>query len=105
MEQNDYLSSFFADFAGREVPLVVANKPFEGTHALYDNHVMVLKDPNDPTVKEIEARAKDCDMQLRVWFPGSRSEIEEDIRDDRINAYVAKAADGKWRLGTRFNIG
>lgn len=93
------VSHIFNKFAGREVPMkeepvVIRGKTY---------HQTKLVDENDPTLKEMHDAAKKAGLRLRVWLPGTMGTM--DYRTDRVNAHVTKEADGKYRVGKKFNIG
>lgn len=93
------VSHIFNKFAGREVPMkeepvVVRGKTYTQTK---------LVDENDATLQEMRDAAKAAGLRLRVWLPGTMGTM--DYRTDRVNAHVEKGSDGKYRVGTKFNIG
>jgi len=79
------LTKLFNKFAGKEIPVSFASNR------------------RDPTLEEMENLAKANGLILRVWFPDTLGTM--DLRNDRINAYVNKEADGKYRVGNNFKIG
>lgn len=78
------IASLFNRFAGKEV------QPPDAKNS-------------DTVIREMQKIASDNGFVLRVWFPGMGG--TKDYRVGRINAYVEKGADGKYRVGNRFSIG
>ncbi len=58
--------------------------------------------PNDTTIAQLEAVVKAKGYALSVWLPNTVGTM--DYREDRVNAHVKKANDGKYRI-TGLNIG
>lgn len=98
------LTAIFGKFAGREVPLI--EKPYkiktryfgiiEGTNTF-------LADENDKTLQEMRDEARKHGLTLRVFWPGVTGTME--YKRSRVNAHLEQGDDGKWRVGSRFNIG
>ena len=84
MNNNLDLSALFNKFVGKEVQSPVLSSP-------------------DPVIEEMKEVACDNGLVLRVWFPGMMGTM--DHRLDRLNARIEKDADGKWRVGSKFNLG
>jgi len=84
LDKQNKLISLFNKFAGKEVLSPIMSMP-------------------DPTIEEMEKLAKANGLTLCVWFPGIMGTM--DLRNDRINAYVKKEADGKYRVSNEFKIG
>lgn len=96
------LSAQFAHFAGREVRAKEHTEMVEVGDMSYPfTEVHLAK--NDPAVKELTAAAKAAGLQLRLLIPGMA--YTTDYRQDRLNATVAKATDGKYRFSPSFTIG
>ncbi|MFZ4762118.1 MAG: hypothetical protein ACOYK8_04830 [Alphaproteobacteria bacterium] len=57
----------------------------------------------DPVVEDLKHSAHQAGLRLRLWLPGMMSTM--DVKGDRLNAYVEKAADGIYRIQPRFRIG
>ena len=98
------ITQLFNKFAGREVPmkeeLVTWTGKNLGTVTFTD---VSLADENDPTIREMEKLAKKNGVTLRIEWTGKMSLI--DHKDDRVNVFIEKAPDGKWRISNRFEIG
>ncbi len=93
------VSDLFNKFAGREVPM--KEEPFTIRGKTYTQ--VRLANDKDPTVEEMRDEAKSHGLSLRVWWPGTAGTA--DFRMDRVNAHIEKAADGKWRVTNRFDLG
>jgi hypothetical protein len=78
------LTKLFNKFAGKEVQSPVSSKI-------------------DPTISEMKKLAEDNGLKLRLWYPGMMGTM--DFKGNRINAYVEKGADGKYRVSNEFKIG
>jgi len=79
------LSEVFSKFAGKEVP--------------------AFDEANDPTIKAIRERAAGYGWSLRVVWQGM-GEGEEPPKDSkRLNAYIQRESDGKWRVQKNFDLG
>lgn len=97
------VSKLFAQFAGQEIPLVETpvERVFLGkTHRMTETR---MADENHPTLVALDNTAKAHGLRLRLVWPGAA--VTRDMRTDRVNAYLAKEADGKWRLQNNFHIG
>ncbi len=57
---------------------------------------------NDSTIANLTAVVKAKGYELRLWLPDTFGTM--DFCDDRVNAYVEKANDGKYRI-TNLTIG
>ena len=96
------LSAIFGKFAGREVNMVETVREIKiGGHTHKLDQAAPASD--DKTIEEMRMKAENAGLILRLWWPGMMGTM--DVRADRVNAYVEKAADGKWRIGNDFRIG
>lgn len=103
MRPNDTdLSKQFAKFAGREVKAVEKTQNVKIGNDTYPISEVRL-DKDCPAVAELAAAVKAAGLQLRLWTPGMMGTM--DYRLDRLNVHVAKAPDGKYRIGSSFNLG
>lgn len=96
------LSQQFAKFAGREVQAIehyhnmqIGDKTITATE--------VRLDDNDPAVAELTAAAIAAGYELRLWLPRGIGTM--DVRPNRLNAHIEKAADGAYRISSRFTLG
>lgn len=98
------VSSIFGKFAGREVPMKEERRP-ELLASLEERFYTVVSpvNPADPVLQEMRDEAKRNGLSLRLFWPGRGG--TDDVRNDRVNASIEKGADGKWRVGPRFDIG
>jgi hypothetical protein len=103
MEDRMNVTSIFNKFAGREIAVVETQQTLDIGGETYTFNEVDFANPNDPTIKAMEKAAKDHGLHLRLWLPGSAGTA--DYRTDRVNAYVEKAADGKYRVTSKFGIG
>jgi hypothetical protein len=79
------ITKIFNKFAGKEV-------------YLSRNNLVV-----DETLEEMKKVAGDNGLTLRLHTPWAV--ITDDHCDDRVNVYLDKGADGKYRISNRFRIG
>jgi len=91
------LDTDFNRFAGKEVDVIETVKNTK--HGRVSNSSVV--EPS-PVVDELRAALHEAGFSLRLWLPGLAG--TSDHRSDRVNVYVNKDADGKYRIG-RFEIG
>ena len=98
------VSKQFNRFAGKEV--AVTETPFkvelknlgieyEGVNADYDE--------NDPVIKDLFAESSKAGYELRVWLPGVLGTM--DSRPWRLNVFITKDDDGKYRIQPEFSLG
>ncbi len=99
---NTDLSTQFAKFAGREVKAVEKIQNVKIGDTTYPMHEVRL-DKDCPAVAELAAAVKEAGFHLRLWTPGMMGTM--DYRLDRLNVNVAKAPDGKYRIGSSFTLG
>jgi len=92
------ISRIFNKFAGREVNMTEETYTVKGR-----TFTQVKLDTSDPVIKEMRDEAGKNDLKLRVWWPGVTG--KPDARADRVNAHIEKHSDGKWRVGSQFDIG
>jgi len=101
-DERNKLTKLFNKFAGREIPVVERTRKIgNGVKGVYLEVSPV--DPHHPTLEEMTKLAKANGLTLRLWYPGMMGTM--DFNDTRINAYVKKEADGKYRVGNNFKIG
>jgi len=92
----------FNSFAGKEVDVIEADGYLSiNGNGLSFGRRRVLDE--DPTVQEMRAVAEEHGMVLRLWF--SKAVSSCDYRTDRLNAYVVKGRDGRYRIGKDFHVG
>jgi hypothetical protein len=104
MTPDSEISSIFNKFAGREVPMTEEVKTIElKSIGITETHTDVFPtNPHDPVLEEMRNEAKKNGLILRIWWPGVNGTA--DMRNDRVNATIEKGVDGKWRVGSRFDI-
>lgn len=96
------ISKIFNKFAGREIEMTETMKSYgPGIRGIYKE--VNLKDPNDPTIKEMQDLAKKNGVMLRILWPGLAG--TQELRPNRVTAYIAKEADGKYRISKNFSVG
>lgn len=98
------ITQIFNKFAGREVPMIETTRQMNIGGKNYSIEDVSLADPNDLTIQEMKKVAEDNGLKLRIFWP-SRSAGTMDYRTDRVNAYIEKAPDGKYRVSNKFSIG
>lgn len=94
------LKSIFGKFAGKEIPVEEKEHDYKGTKY---TQPMISNGDSNPTLKELNEVAKKHGMVVRVWLPNTVGTM--DYRTDRLNVFINKAADGKWRITKGFGIG
>lgn len=97
------VSAIFAQFAGKEIPLVETPRRQVFLGKTYDIVETRMADNNHPVLAAMDAAAVAHGLSLRLMWPGAAA--TRDMRMDRVNAYLEKEADGKWRVQNRFHIG
>lgn len=98
------VSHIFNKFAGREVDMTERTQTIDFKHVGKQTFTVVEPaDKNDPLLQEMRDEAKKHGLSLRLWWPGIAGTM--DFRPDRVNAHIEKGADGKWRIGNKFNLG
>jgi hypothetical protein len=99
MTDPDDISAIFNKFAGREVPMNSRVVKVSG----YTFHEIEPALKPDPVLTEMEDTARKNGLTLRVFWDGMGGTC--DYRTDRVNAYIEKEADGKYRVSPNFGIG
>jgi hypothetical protein len=99
------LSLIFSGFAGREVSVREEARTSVDRETLErkTSNVARLANLDEVILLEVEKAAADNDLEVRFILPGMKG--IDDERIDRVNAYVEKSTDGKWRISNRFEIG
>jgi hypothetical protein len=98
------ISQKFNRFAGREVNVTETVLRFTAKeHGVNFTYAFVDFVGNDPAIADLIEAANKEGLSVLMWLPGWVS--VPDIREDRLNAYVAKEKDGKYRIQPRFLIG
>lgn len=88
----------FNKFAGREVSVQEKSRTFGG-HTLVEAKIK----KGDVVTGEIEQAAKQHALQLRIFLPGQFGTT--DYKPNRLNVYVKKEQDGKYRVQKNFSLG
>lgn len=99
------LSKIFGQFAGREISITEVPEKIELKElGITHEHIRLeLTNKPDPVIADLKDTVEKNGLQLRLWFPGSIGTM--DYRTNRLNAYVEKEADGKYRIQNKFHIG
>ncbi len=95
---NASVIAVFNRFAGKEIQVIENPKALnvgKETYTLID----VRPAKSEPTLKEMKKTAKDNGLSLRVFFPGTAGMMDYN-RKDRVNVYVGRAPDGKYRVAS-----
>jgi hypothetical protein len=96
------LTKLFNQFAGKEIPMTETTKKYaNGARGIYRE--VALADPKHPTLQAMEKTAQANGLTLRVLWDGVMGTM--DMNPNRINAYIKKEADGKYRISGNFKIG
>ena len=95
---NPQISDLFNDFAGKEVEMLERKYEYRGK-----NYTEYTIKKGDETITAMQDLAKENDVTLRMWAPGSVGTM--DFRMNRVNGGVEQGTDGKWRVGSSFTIG
>jgi len=102
-KMNQNITNIFNQFAGREVPMVETQRTVQMNGKSYTLDEVRFANQDDPTIKAMQQVAKSHGLAVRIKIPGMAYTM--DYRTDRVNAYVEKGTDGKWRIGNQFRIG
>jgi hypothetical protein len=98
------VSAQFNKFAGKEVAVTETpyklelknlGMTYEGVNADYDD--------KDPVISSLKEEASKAGFSLRIWMPESVGTM--DWRTDRLNVYIAKEPDSKYRIQPNIHIG
>lgn len=112
------LASLFNKFVGKEVPLkeqVMGAADF-GNGEIVARTALGPANENDPVLQEMAKVAESNGLKMAVSFPGGGTSYMYSMtttelfnlsapRADRVNVAIEKAADGKYRVSNKFNIG
>jgi len=92
------LNQVFNKFAGKEV---------QATETVHQTKFGPITEvdisPADKVLTELRKAIHDMGLTLRVWLPGTFGTM--DYQPNRVNVNVDKGADGKYRIGSNFNMG
>jgi len=98
MSKDIPLKQAFNKFVGKEVPVKKTLKTIGGRgHEAYE------MDQKHPVLEDMRQVAADMGLKMRIWGPDMVGTM--DYREDRVNAYVTKDTQGKWKVSNRFEIG
>ena len=96
------VSAQFNSFVGKEV--AVTEQPYKIKFKSGDiEGVSAILDENDPVVKELNEAVTKAGFGLRLWLPDTAGTCDWD--ETRVNAYVVKETDGKYRIQSNFSLG
>lgn len=92
----------FGRFMFAEVPMVEETRThtFAGKEHAYNE--IRFADDKHPVLVDLRKTAKECGVNLRVWWPGMIATMEFD--QNRLNVHLEKGADGKWRISEKMNL-
>ena len=95
------LTPVFGRFAGREV-LIFENKRRVD---IGDRDITITEptlSPGDATVRELKEEVARQGLELRLWLENMVGTME--INPKRLNVYVRKGDDGKYRIGDDISL-
>jgi hypothetical protein len=96
------VSAQFNKFAGKEVAVTEVPWEREFRGEKYSG-VSVRINENDDTYKSLVAEVNKSGLRLRLWVPGTAGTM--DVQMNRLNVYVEKEADGKYRIQPNIRLG
>lgn len=102
MKNSPKLTKLFNKFVGKEVPMIEKKVPANIGCRIVETTQVSPADPKDPVLEEMKKTAEENGLKLRVWWPGVSG--TKDLRNNRVNAHIAKASDGKYRVTDDFQI-
>jgi len=101
-DTREKMVKIFGRFMFAEVPMVEEQRihTIDGKDYPYEN--IRLASENHPVLEDLRNTAKECGMNVRVWWRGMAATME--LNMDRLNVHIEKSADGKWRIAERMNL-
>jgi hypothetical protein len=98
----EYMVKIFGRFMLAEIPMKEEMRvvPFAGQQVQIEE--VSFADPKHPVLEDLRKTAKECGLNLRVWYPGMVATMELDT--NRLNVHIEKHSDGKWRIAERMNL-
>jgi hypothetical protein len=93
------LNQIFSKYAGAPIPTVFKDVSIKGE---VFNIPQLKRDP-DPILSAIEQDAKKHGLSLKIWFPGTATDSEQNER--RLNVFVEEPKLGEWRISKTFFLG
>jgi hypothetical protein len=96
------ISHIFGRFAGREVPMTETKNRVKVGRKSYVLTECRPTSPDDPVLADLQQEADRFGLSLRIWLPGTVATME--INPNRLNVYIQKNPDGKWRIGDDISI-
>lgn len=117
MKSQPDINRIFNKFAGREVRMkekqVTSLGKFESLYksgATFLPYTKIKPNWTDPTLLKMRFTAWAHGLRLFVMYPGHTVPLHapfgpETNRENRVNAFLKKSADGKWRVHSSFSLG
>lgn len=92
------LKKTFAKYAGREVDAT------ETVHQTkWGDFTSVHLNQADPVLTSLFQEAAQAGLEVRLWTPGTAGTCDHVVT--RLNVYVEKEPDGKYRITDNFHLG
>ncbi|MEZ0259448.1 MAG: hypothetical protein ACAH80_00470 [Alphaproteobacteria bacterium] len=92
----------FGRFMQAEVPMTEQQRVMKVAGEEITFHEVNFTDVNHPVLVDLRKTAKQCGLDLRIWFPGMVGTME--LNTNRLNVHIDKGTDGKWRISERMNF-
>lgn len=92
----------FGRFMHVEVPMIEQERILTVAGQDFPVTEINFVDKNHPVLVDLRKTAKECRLDLRVWFPGMVATME--FNAERLNVHIEKGTDGKWRISERMNF-
>ncbi len=100
------LQKIFGKFAGKEINVIETKRKVNFPNLGIIDEIWTecdLNEKEEPTLKELYNTASKYGLNVRTWLPGWGS--THDYAENRLNVYIEKEADGKYRIQNEFRIG
>ncbi|MEZ0224776.1 MAG: hypothetical protein ACAH83_09505 [Alphaproteobacteria bacterium] len=96
------ISHIFGRFAGREVPMTETKSRVRVGGKTHELTECRPTSQDASVLQELRQEANRFGLSLRIWWPGMAATME--INPNRLNVYIRKDAEGKWRIGDDISI-
>lgn len=88
----------FNKYAGREVYVHEKQKFFMNQG--YTERTLFMR---DPAIKEMTREAKAEGLEVKFWMPDEKNTLKENRK--RLNVYIARDEEKKWRIQSGMRLG